>query len=201
MAKYLSGIRVIVKQMLRDEFVSGTDEKWEGDELDIYIGQAVAEVSERKPYVVKETLTTTNGSRELSISSITNLLSIDKLEWPTGSYPREYRNFIQIDSNTIEMDTVLTPGDSENVYVYCNKLHTLTEALSTLGLKEEPVVILGAAAMAAIAKSQYYINRVGHGGARKFPNMMTWGMTKLDLYHRSLRRLAPPTTTRRYPKD
>lgn len=200
MAKTLSAIRDIVRQMLRDEFVSGEDFEWEPDELDIYISHTLAEISERRPHEVKETLTTTSGSRELDISSIEDLLEIDRLEYPTGNYPRDYRNFNQIDSDTIEIDTTLTPGDSQDVYVYCNKLHQLTESSSTLSPQIETALVLGAAAHAAIGKAQYHIKRVNVAGARMASQLQGWGMTKLALYRSALSRLAKPKTYTEYPK-
>ena len=200
MAKTLSAIREIVRQMLRDEFVSGKDFEWEPDELDIYIQHTLAEISERRPYEVKETLTTTASSRELDISSIDDLLEIDKLEYPTGNYPRDYRNYNQIDSSTIEIDTTLTPGDSEDVYVYCNKLHQLTESSSTLTLNMETALVLGSVANAAIGKAQYHIKRVNVAGGRMASELQRWGMTKLALYRSALSRVAKLKIYIEYPK-
>ena len=56
MGKNLSAIRAIVRQKLRDEFEASKKFKWEDDELDICIQLILAEISESRPYVVKETL-------------------------------------------------------------------------------------------------------------------------------------------------
>ncbi|MBA7648641.1 hypothetical protein ES703_56429 [subsurface metagenome] len=149
--KNLSAIRAIVRQMLSDEFVEGSEQDFEDDEIDLHIGEVVAEISERRPYVVKETLKTTEGSRELPISSIEDLLEIEKLEYPTGSDPRDYRNFIEIDADTIEIDTTLTPSADEDVYLYCRKLHQLTESASTLNPQLKRVLIDGSVAKVALS--------------------------------------------------
>ena len=141
--KTLSAIRATVRQFLRDELDVSVTQDFQDDEIDLHIGEVKAEISERSPYVVKETLKTTDGSRELVISSIEDLLEIEKLEYPVGSDPRDYRNFIEIDAETIEIDTTLSPGDSEDVYVYCRKLHQLTEESSTLTPQLERLVIAG----------------------------------------------------------
>lgn len=109
MAKTLSIVRGYIRQMLSDEFVSGQDLDWEDDELDLHIGICLDEISECKPYKVKEVLTTIANSRVLDISSIEDLLEIDKLEYPTGNDPRKLRNFDYLDDETIEIDTTLTP--------------------------------------------------------------------------------------------
>lgn len=199
--KNLSAIRAIIRQFIKDEFVSGTDLTWEDDELDLHISDCLGEISEHSPYKFKETLTTTASSRELDISSIDDLLSIDKLEYKTGSYPRNYRNFNEIDESTIEIDTTLLPAASENVYVYCNKLHSLTESSSTLKPQHERVLILGVAGKVAIAKSRSLINAVNVGGAGTPKDLHTWGITKLAEYRAELKRLVQPKTYQEYPKS
>ncbi|MBA7478995.1 hypothetical protein ES707_14426 [subsurface metagenome] len=156
MSKPLPAIRSTVRQFLRDEFLEGVAQDFQDDEIDLHVGEVVAEVSERSPYVVKETLTTTDGSRELTISSIEDLLEIEKLEYPTGSDPRDYRNLIEIDAETIEIDTTLTPSADEDVYLYCRKLHQLTEESSTLTPQLERVLIDGTVAKVALS----WINQV-----------------------------------------
>lgn len=156
MGKMLSAIRTICRQMLRDEFESAEDYDFPNDEIDLRIQEVVAEISEKSPYVVKETVTTTDGSRELDISSIEDLLEIEKLEYPTGSDPRDYRNLIELDAKTIEIDTTLTPSADEDVYLYCRKLHQLTESTSTLKPQLERVLIDGVVAKTALG----WINQV-----------------------------------------
>lgn len=156
MAKNLSAVRAIVRQMLRDELKSSEEQDFKDDEIDLHIGEVKAEISERSPYVVKETLTTEDGSRELTISSIEDLLEIEKLEYPTGSDPRDYRNLIEIDASTIEIDTTRTPSADENVYVYCRKLHQLTESASTLNPQLERLLVDGVVAKVALS----WINQV-----------------------------------------
>jgi len=197
--KTLSAIRAIVRQMLRDEF-TGSDYEWEPDELDIYIEHTLGEISGRKPYEVKETLTTTAGSKELDISSIEDLLEVDKIEYPTGSEPPDYHN-ASIFGNTLTMDIDSLPSADEDVYLFCHKLHQLTESLSTLSPQIESALVLGAAAHAAIAKAQYHIKRVNVGGARVASELQGWGLTKLSLYKSALRRLGSPKTKRTYPKS
>ena len=154
--KTLSAIRATVRQFLHDELVEGVTQDFEDDEIDLRVQEVVAEISERRPYVVKETLKTTDGSRELDISSIVDLLEIEKLEYPTGSDPRDYRNLIEIDAETIEIDTTLTPSADEDVYLYCRKLHQLTESTSTLNPQLERVLVDGSVAKVALG----WINQV-----------------------------------------
>jgi len=109
MGKNLSAVRGIVRQVLKDEFVEGTDLKWEDDELNLHILECLAEISDKCPYMVKEVLTTIANSRVLDISSIEDLNDIKELEYPTGNYPRSLKGINWLDAETIEIDTTLTP--------------------------------------------------------------------------------------------
>ena len=277
MAKYIPAIRALIRQKLRDEFAVGIDLEWKEDELNILIGSCLAEISERFPRNVIEVLTTTLYSKVLDISAIEDLLEVEKVEYPIGHDPREYRNVDPIDNETIEIDTTLTPiaggsgtlggtvtfasgsasvtgsGTSftddlaanylirksggtrwyrvysitsdtaltlaepvrstddgadtvdlteycyEAVYLYCKKLHQLTESSSTLLPQLERLLVLGVSGQAAINRSRVLINKVTHGGARTPAEMKDWGMTQLALYKGDLGR-APPNTSTEYPK-
>ena len=275
--KYLSAIRARIRQVLKDEFAEGVDLEWEDDELDIYIDDCLQEISERSPYNAVEVKTTIANSRILDISDIENLLWIEKLEYPTGNDPGDFRNFIEIDAETIEIDTTLDPSaggsgtltgtvtftkgsatvtgsgtdfdgeleagyhikkstssrwyriysvDSdtqvtlaepsrdtgadtedatqycyETVYVYCAKLHELTEDSSTLKPQHERLLIQGVSGRAAISKSRELINAINIGGAGTPSNMQAWGINQLTLYREGLRRIEETRTYREYPKS
>ncbi|MBA7499058.1 hypothetical protein ES704_01797 [subsurface metagenome] len=198
--KTLSAIRTTVRQFLRDEFKSGEDYKWQDDELDLHIGDCLAEISERRPYEVKETLTTTASSRELDISSIEDLLEVDKVEFRTGQNPPDYRN-CSVFGNTLTLDIDFLPSAGEDVYLYCHKLHQLTEDSSTLSPQIERLLVLGVTARAAIAKAQSHINKMNIGGGRTPAELHRWGVAQLALYRADLRRLARPRTYTEYPKS
>lgn len=225
----LSAVRETVQQVLRDEFQNGITPDFSPDEIDIHIGLCVEEISQHSPNIVREVLTTIADSKELDISSIDNLIAIDRAEYPTGEDPKSYHNVIRIDNETVEIDTDSTPiagasgtltgivtflsgstavtglatlftseleagyhirkstgtrwyriasitdathlvlaevcraGDTgvdvisvtqycyETVYLYCDKLHELTESSSTLKAGEEKVLIDGSIAYTALA--------------------------------------------------
>jgi len=109
MAKQLSAIVKEVRQFLRDE-LSTDAESFKDDELHTHIREALVEVSYAVPHIKKEVVTTIANSRVLDISSITDLIEIEKLEYPVGQDPRDYRNFIKIDDETIEIDCTKTPS-------------------------------------------------------------------------------------------
>jgi len=153
--KTLSAIRTIVRKLLRDEFESAEDYDFPDGELDLHIGDCLVEISERRPYEVKETLTTTASSKELDISSIEDLLEVDKIEFRTGQEPPDYRN-CSIFGNTLRMEIDFLPSADESVYLYCHKVHQLSEDSSTLSPQLERLVIDGAVAKVALG----WINQV-----------------------------------------
>ena len=110
MSRMLDSFRQTIRQLLRDEFEATTDQDFESDEIDIRALEVLSEISERSPYEVKEVLTTVVNSRVLDISSIEDLLEIERLEYPIGYDPREFRNLNYLDSETIEIDTTLVPS-------------------------------------------------------------------------------------------
>jgi len=110
MSRMLDSFRNIIRQLLRDEFEDTTDQDFESDEIDIHVLEVLSEISERSPYEVKEVLTTVVNSRVLDISSIEDLLEIERLEYPIGYDPREFRNLKYLDNETIEIDTTLVPS-------------------------------------------------------------------------------------------
>lgn len=155
MAKTISAIRATVRQFLRDEFVSGSDQDFQDDELDLYISDCLAEISRLRPYEVKDTtLTTTAASKELDISSIEDLLKVEKAEFPVGNEPPDYRN-VSVFGTTLRFEYDSSPA-AQSIYLYCWKLHQLTEATSTLSPQLEQVLVHGAVAHAALG----WINQV-----------------------------------------
>lgn len=198
--KYLSEIRAEVRQFLRDQFASGVDYTWEDDELDIYIRDCLGEISERWPYGTKETLTTTADSKELDISSIEDLLYVDEVEYRVGYNPQRSRNF-SIWGDTLTLDTSFYPEADEDVYLYCAKLHSLTESSSTLKPQLERVLVLGVSARAAQAKARTYINKVNVGGGKTAADLQAWGVNQLALYRQELMRISKPRIFREHSKD
>jgi hypothetical protein len=280
MGEELSGIRTIIRSILRDEFSSvDVDMDWSDEELDTCILQCLRGISRRSPNKVIEVKTTLANSKILDISDIDDLLYIDKLEYPVGSDPRDFCNAIEINRETIEIDTSTTPGAGgsgtltgtvtfatgsasvtgagtnftgvlkanyhikpsggtrwyriysiegdtaltlaepcrstdagadtinltqycyEAVYLYCAKLHILTETESTLRPQEEEVLIYGSTGQAALSKVRSYINKVPTGGATTVKHLNDWGITQLTLYQNKLNEISLPRTKRRYSKD
>ena len=81
----LPTMRTRVRRDLRDE--DAANYRWTDAEIDRHIGRAVQEVSLAAPLEASATLTTTAGSRELSIAALTSRVSVEAAEYPAGQYP------------------------------------------------------------------------------------------------------------------
>ena len=200
---YLSEIRDRVRTDLHDE--DPQNERWLDAELDRHIQRAVRDFSLSLPQEAKTTLSTTADSRDLSIAGLTDLVAIEAVEYPVGSYPPTYVPFsIWLSTLTMLIDS--PPGSVEDADVYHTKLHTLDATTSTLPERFEDVVATGAAAYAALEWASFATNRVNVGGQDVWRDYLTWGQQRLVEFQSALadhgrrntvrvRRLYRPATT------
>src|SRR5262245_30671517 len=116
----ITTIRSRVRQDLHDE--DSSSYRWTDAVLDRHITRAVNEYSLAAPLEQKSTLTTTPGSRDLSITSLTNLINVEAAEWPAGQYPPRFVGISRWQS-TLILDTPNAPSGAENVTIYWTKTH------------------------------------------------------------------------------
>jgi hypothetical protein len=178
MAKTISAIREIVRQMLRDEFQAEEDMAFEDDEIDLHIANVLTDISMRSPYEVKETVVS-DGTANISLTAITNLIGdrVVKVEYPTGDTPRSFIEDFEIFGTTLTLDTEPTSG--ENIYLYCHKVHTLTESTSSLTPDLEKVLIDGTVAKTALAWLNEMRSQIVPSSARWYH---TWVSQQLAIY-------------------
>lgn len=181
----LSDMRTIVRRDLRDE--DSNNYRWSNDELDRHIAHAVKEFSETIPYEQKATITTTSGSREVDISSLSGRIMVEAVEYPVGKFPKRYQKF-SLWENTITLLGDEVP-DGSNAYIYYGKLHTLDAAGSTIPTQYEDLIAAGTGGYAAIEWAAYSVNRVNVGGEATPREFLTWGKERLNLFKDELKRL------------
>ncbi len=181
----LTEMRTIVRRDLHDEDASNY--RWTNDELDRHIAHAVKDFSEYLPHEQKATKATTSGSRELDISTITDRIMVEAVEYPVAQFPKRYQPFaLWGDTLTILGDEV---PDGSNAYIYYGKLHTLDATSSTLSTYHEDLIAAGAGGYAAVEWAVYAINRVNVGGGITPKEFLAWGNEKLRYFKQELRRL------------
>jgi len=154
MAGELTEVRTIIRQFLNDEFVEGSEQDFTDDELDLYIDDVRTEISERIPYEVKEELTTA-ASRDLDISTIEDLIEVDRVEFPIDNDPRDFRN-ISVFGTTLTIDIDTKPTADEDIYLFCHKVHQLTEVVNTLSPQLQRLLVAGVVAKASLG----WVNKI-----------------------------------------
>jgi hypothetical protein len=135
---------------------------------------------------MKVTIATIDGSREIDISTLTDRVSVDRIEFPVGESPRRFQRFV------VYSDAITLVGDAEGdggtCYIYWSKVHTLDGSTSTVPGHLEDVLALGAAAYAVLAQAQYRSDVAGIGGDRADNDYQSWGAAMLKEFKSQLRR-------------
>ncbi len=187
----LAEMRTMVRRDLKDE---ATPYSWSDAELDRHILHALEEFSEALPLEQKTTIATTSGSREISLSTITDRIMLQAVEYPVGKFPKQYQRFsLWADTLTILGDEV---PDGSDAYIYYGKLHTLDATTSTIPPKYEDLVATGACGYAAVSSAIYSTDRVSVGGTITPREFLTWGKEKLHYFKDELKRLGRRNKTR-----
>lgn len=181
----LSQMIALVRKDLHDE--DSNNYQWTDAELTRHINRAVKELSEKIPLPAKATLPTTSGSREIGISSLSNRIMVEAVEYPVDEFLPKYQQF-SIWGDTLTIVSGDEPNGS-NCYVYYGVVHTLDANGSTIPGKYEDLVATGACGYAAIEWAAYAINRVNVGGAMTPREFRQWGNERLRAFSEGLRRL------------
>jgi len=181
----LSEMRGRLRKDLHDE--DPANQRWTDGELDRHIQRAVRDLSLSAPLEAKTTLSTTAGSRELSIAGLTDLVAVEAVEYPTGDYPPTYVPY-SVWLSTLTMLIDAAPGGVESVNIYHTKLHTLDSTSSTLPSRFEDVAATGAGAYAALEWASFATNRVNVGGQDVWRDYLAWGQERLAEFERALAR-------------
>jgi hypothetical protein len=181
----LTDMRTIVRRDLHDEDASNY--RWTNDEINRHIAHAVKDYSEAVPYEQKATKATTAGSREIDITTLTDRVMVEAVEYPVGKFPKRYQRFsIWGDMVTLLCNDV---PDGSNTYIYYGKLHVLDVSSSTIPAWHEDLIAIGACGYAASEWAVFAVNRVNVGGSPVPGEFLKWGREKLDLFQRELKRL------------
>ena len=180
----ISQMLTLVRRDLHDEV---TPYQWSDDELSRHINRALKELSERVPLPAKATLATTSGSREVDISSLSDRIMIQAVEYPVDESPIKYQRF-SIWGNTLTIISGDEP-DGDNCYIYYGRLHTLDASSSTIPLKYEDLIATGACGYAATSWAAYAINKVNVGGVMTPREYQSWGNERLKTFRDTLERL------------
>lgn len=181
----LATMRTRVRRDLHDE--DSASYRWTDAELDRHLDRAVRELSLAVPLQYKTPVTTTAGSRNLSLVPLGGLVQVEAVEYPVDKYPPVFVPF-SLWGEALTMLIDAAPPAGQSVYVYFGKLHTLDATSSTIPTRLEDLVALGAAAYAALEWASYATNRVNLGGEETWRHYLAWGQDRLGDFARGLAR-------------
>ena len=181
----LPTMRSRLRKDLHDE--DAANYRWTDGELDRHVQNAVRELSLSLPLEAKTALATAPGSRDVSISGLTDLVGIEAVEYPSGQYPPQYAQF-SVWLNTLTLLVDAAPAAVDTVNVFYTKLHTIDATSSTVPARFEDVIAAGAAGYAALEWASFSTNRVNAGGRDVWREYLAWGQERLAAFQRALAR-------------
>jgi len=150
----ITEMRTLLRRDLRDTDPAGY--RWADEELDRHLLRAARELSGYLPLAQTAELTTSAGSREVDIASLTDRVCIEAVEYPAGLSPASLPGF-QVRGDTLLLMDGEVP-DGSICRVYWGKLHALDTSGSTIPSRLSDLVIAGAAGYAAAAQGAGAIN-------------------------------------------
>ena len=173
-----------MRRDLHDEVDTGR--RWTDDELDRHLLHAVRQLSLSIPREATATLTAGGESgREVSLASLTDLVTVEAVEHPVELFPPVYQPFsLWAGSLTLLGDPA--PREGDDVRVYYGRLHTLDATGSSVPPPLEDLVAVGASGYAALEWSSYAINRVNVGGVEVWKQYRAWGQDRLGAFVKGL---------------
>jgi len=181
----ITEMRLLLRRDLRDTDPAGY--RWTDEELDRHLLHAVQELSDYLPLEQNSDLATVAGSREVDISSLTDRICIEAVEYPAGLFPASLPHF-RVWGDTLTLTDGALP-DGSTCRIYWGKLHTLDSNGSTVPSRYNGLLIAGAAGFAATSQGVGTINRVNTGGTQTPRDWAEWGEQRLAFFYRELRRL------------
>ena len=173
-----------VRRDLQD--TDSTNYRWTDTEVNEAIERVVREFSLAYPKQEQSELDTTNGSKELDISSLTSLLKVFSVEFPLDLEPPYYQYFAIWGTKLFMTDK----GDGTKARVKWGKLHTLVSDSSTIPIQFDEIIVLGATGYLAISASVYTVDRATISGRYATADFLNWGKERLDHYKRQLKHIA-----------
>ncbi len=182
----LGEVRARVRRDLHDE--DAASYRWTDAVLDRHIARALSKVSRVAPQEKTAAMQAAGGSRDVSLTDLTDRVVIEAVEYPVGAYPPSRVRFSQW-GDTLKLDIHAPLETGERVTVYYGALHRLTDSASTLPEALEEVVITGAAAYAALEWAAYAVNRLNVGGQDVWRQYLTWAEERMADFELQLARI------------
>lgn len=159
---------------------------WTDGEIEGAINRALHEYSLACPIQQQTDIATTSGSTELNISSLSDLLKIESIEFPIGAIPPYYQHFSYWAGKAYMEDA----GNGQNARVRWLKKHSITAQSSTVPAEHEEIIVLGATAYLAHSASAYIIDRATISGRWGTQNYRLWARERLRRFDLKLSQIS-----------
>ena len=177
----LSDVRDRIRKDLRD--TDSANYRWTDSQLDRHTDHALSELSAAWPQEKTATLALTAGSRDISLASLTDLVEVEAIEYPTGAFPPSYESFSAW-TTTLTLHTAAAPT-SGNAKLYYTARHALDGSGTSLSALQVDVLVTGAAAYAALEQSAYTADRLTTSGAAQ-EHFGAYARARLTAFHQLL---------------
>ena len=152
------------------------------------------------------TVTTSAGTKDFSISGVSNMLhgydeeSFEAVEFRVDKDPPRFRSF-EVRGSRLAMDISFMPDASEDVRLYVRQPHVLSgTTTNTLDPVLEPLFVDLVASHIAVDKEGFFINAINVGGSGAYERVRDWGERKLAVTLRTLRALRKPPIAEQWPR-
>ena len=172
---------------------------WGTADIQAEMARTLIELNEYSPLLAKGTVTFASTGKALSIAALTDLLSVEDVEYPVDKDPAKYRNF-EVRGSTVIPDISVTPAAGATAFIWYCAPHTVSGTVAnTLNKEEESLLIELTAARLVNNYALSKINTVPIGGMNTWVSFKTDGKDKLADVRRKLRRLKPARCSIRWP--
>ena len=164
------------RSSLRSELFDPADDepRFSDADLDHAIDRALTELSRVVPWTRDATLTTSPDSRLVDLGSLSDVWSVEGVEWPTGVYPPEHCTFMVLPTSAGTPGFVFllvpeAPSAVDPVRVRWGSKHVASDSIWTLPESYTGLLTTGAYAHACLAfatpKSDNFRYQDGQQGA------------------------------------
>jgi hypothetical protein len=177
-------MRARVREDLQD--TDSQNYRWTDDEVDGAIDRVVMEYSLHAPIEQQDDIATTDGDTELDISTLTDLVKIESVEFPIGYKPKYFQHIEYWAGHLYMQDE----GNGNDAQVRWLKKHTLAAGSTTIPTEHDEIIVLGATGYLALSASAYTVDRASIAGRHATINYKAWGIERLKRYDQRLQQIA-----------
>jgi hypothetical protein len=134
---------------------------WGTAEIRQAMDDALVTISEYIPRLAKGTVSFASTARELSLSSLTDLMDVDSVEFPIDEHPKRYVNFTKRGGTVILDDYLPSVETTDSAYIWYFIPHEVSgTATNTLSPREQPILVELCAGNVAISKASKFYAQV-----------------------------------------